>query len=167
MQSKTFIRILALPFIFCFVFSALVISCKDSKEPEPADNVNETGTDAVQPQELRALPDVGFLPPIGEAIELTGDFDADVEVNIEIFDLVNGQVADAPVGPKLTTKDGSIQVDYDPGFEEKYHGNWDITASNKEDGAIVRVELRLDNAPSDAAACNNGADANVGCIEGV
>ncbi len=78
--------------------------------------------------------------------------------------IVNNLADGAPIGPTLSTADGSISVTYDPNIEEKYHGNWSIAESNKEDGASVRVELRLGNAPANLPACNMGADANKGCI---
>ncbi len=165
LKPKNFAKLFILLLIL-LIFSTLVISCQRSKRPEPITNVDkiETETDGIQPQELSTIPDVVFLPPLGDSIELTGDFDDSVSVTIEIFDLVDGQAVGSPIGPTLSTADGSIQINYDLGIEEKYHANWDITDSNKDDGAIVRIELRLNNAPSDIPACNAGADANIGCI---
>ncbi len=145
-----------------FVLVLLVISCNNSKEPDTNDA--KTGAGDISSQELSIIPDVALLPPIGDSIELTGDFDDSVAVTIEIFDLVNNQADGAPIGPTLSTVDGSISVSYDPSIEEQYHGNWDITDSNKEDGASVRVELRLGNAIADSPACNAGADVNKGCM---
>ena len=156
-------------FVFCFVFVLAVVSCKGSKKPEPVNEVNEVKTDAnsINSQVLNIIPDVTLLPPIGDSIELTGDFDDDVGVTIEIFDLnvVSGKAEGTPIGPTFSTADGSISVTYDPGAEEKYSANWKISDSNKPDGSIVRVELRLGNVLDDTApACNDGADVNVGCI---
>ena len=165
LKPKSFTKLFILLLIL-LIFSTLVTSCQRSKRPEPITNTDkiETETDGIQPQELSTIPDVVFLPPLGDSIELTGDFDDSVSVTIEIFDLVDGQAVGSPVGPTLSTADGSIQINYDLGIEEKYHANWDITDSNKDDGAIVRIELRLNNAPSNIPACNAGADANIGCI---
>ena len=167
LKPKNFAKLFILLLIL-LIFSTLVTSCQRSKRPEPITNVDkiETETDGIQPQELSTIPDAVFLPPLGNSIELTGNFDADVDVTIEIFDLdvVSVEAFGAPIGPTLSTADGSIQINYDLGIEEKYHANWDITDSNKDDGAIVRIELRLNNAPNNAPACNAGADVNVGCI---
>ena len=69
-------------FVFCFVFVLAVVSCKGSKKPEPVNEVNEVKTDAnsINSQVLNIIPDVTLLPPIGDSIELTGDFDDDVGV---------------------------------------------------------------------------------------
>lgn len=122
-------------------------------------------SEGLLPQAMGAVNGVAFLPPVGDAGVLTGNFDPNVDLSIEIFALSNGEAAGAPLGPTFTTTDGSITVTNDPNVDEEYHANWDTSLTDVEDGTSVRVEVRLPNAPTDAPACNPAtADLANGCL---
>lgn len=122
-------------------------------------------SEGLLPQAMGAVNGVDFLPPVGDAGVLTGNFDPNVDLSIEVFALSNGEATGAPLGPTFATGDGSITVTNDPNVDEEYHANWDTSLTDVEDGTSVRVEVRLSNAPTDGPACNPAtADLANGCL---
>ena len=119
------------------------------------------------PVDLHALPGIAFQPPIGESEKLTGDFDPDVALGIEIFELAGGQAVGPALGPSFSTLGAGklkIKVSNDPGIEEQYHVNWETSDSNQPDDTLLRVELRLLNAPANTSVCDQGLDNTAGCL---
>ena len=103
---------------------------------------------------MNTLPGVAFLPPISKdkPKKPENKIDEPVEVSIAIFNLVDGQAVGAPVGPNFSVEDGTIEI-----HGHHYHADWKTRDSALPNGAKVRVELRLANAPENVSACNVSA----------
>ena len=123
-----------------FALGVLLTACGRGSDELPA---------TVSTQSLKAIPGVTFLPPVDKSGKASGKPDQDVRVSIAIFNLVAGQAVGEPVGPNFSRKDGSIKI-----AGNHFHANWKTSDSALPDGAKVRVELRLANAPENAPACN-------------
>jgi hypothetical protein len=109
---------------------------------------------------------VAFLPPIGSSDVLSSGLDASVRLFIEVFgmDASTGQATGSPLGPSFSTALGTITVVSDEAGGH-YHANWKTSDTNVADGTLVRVELRLGNAPVNQPACGAlTVDIDAGCI---
>ena len=69
-----------------------------------------------------------------------------------------------PLSPLMSNEKLEIKVSNDPGVEEQYHANWKSSDSGQPDDTLLRVELRLPNAPSDTPVCNEGVKLDNNCI---
>lgn len=123
-----------------FALGVLLTACGRGSDELPA---------TVSTQSLKAILGVAFLPPIDKPGKASGKPDQDVGVSIAIFNLVAGQAVGEPVGPNFSREDGTIKI-----AGNHFHANWKTSDSALPDGAKVRVELRLANAPENAPACN-------------
>lgn len=138
-----------------FALGVLLTACGRGGDELPA---------TVSTQSVTAIPGVTFLPPVNKdkSKKPKGKPDQEVGVSIAIFNLVAGQAVGEPVGPSFSREDGSIKL-----AGNHFHANWKTSDSALPDGAKVRVELRLANAPENAPACNaqtGGVNADAGCI---
>ncbi|MEX2542163.1 MAG: hypothetical protein WD314_10140 [Trueperaceae bacterium] len=118
-------------------------------------------------QAIDSVAAVAFQPPLGHGEVLTGNFDDSVGLFLAVFDLdpVTQEAFGAPVGPRYSTVDGTIVVTNVPEVEEHYFAKLDTKALNRSDGASVRIEFRLANAPEDQPACNPAtANVDAGCV---
>jgi hypothetical protein len=110
---------------------------------------------------------VAFLPPIGSGKELTGNFDPDVPLSFEIFEMQNGDAIGESIGPSFSTAHNTIKVTNNPSVEEQYHVNWNSKQLNLPSNVTttLRIEVRLsDLAQARTAVCNDGVDLVVGCL---
>ena len=123
-----------------FALGVLLAACGRGGDELPA---------TVSTQSLKAIPGVTFLPPVDKSGKASGKPDQDVGVSIAIFNLVAGQAVGEPAGPNFSRENGTIKL-----AGNHFHANWKTSDSALLDGAKVRVELRLANAPKNAPACN-------------
>jgi hypothetical protein len=108
------------------LMTLLVIGCNRSAPPTE-----------ITASSLTALEGVAFQPGIGSREILTGNFDPDLTLNIEIFELVSGNGVGVPVGPAYSTTDGSIRVEHEAGVQEHYLAVWNSRRAGLPDNTNV------------------------------
>lgn len=158
-------------YVLSIVGLIFVLAACSNSELAPQDTPSESGVtetvvmnDTLTTLAVQSSNELTFLSPITPRLGVYALLRADIPISMEFFAVENGQVTPTPLGPSLSTTDGSIRLNNSRPRYSNYSANWNTALSNRQNGDVVRVEVRLPHAPAGAPACTNGVDKNNGCL---
>lgn len=159
-------------YVLSIIGLILVLAACSQNQPAPPDTPSEPVAESVVMNEHNTLstlaiessPELTFLTPLTSRIGVYNLMRADIQISIEFFAVENGRVLTTPLGPSLSTHDGSIRVNNDRPRYANYSAVWHTNLSNRSNGDVVRAEVRLSHAATGRPVCNDGIDKAKGCL---